>query len=211
MAAAAVLLGLGVFALVGLESSKVMSASGALLPEEPAARELALRSPEPRATDDSKPPATEPATLRIQEPSTQQPGTQQPSTEPAKPEAAKPEAAKPEGAKLETAKLDSTKIDGIAVAPAAAQNASTPSSAAEASDTAGAEPANRDGTALTQASKERAQPTPKRAVRRPVVARRRAAAAPPPANAKSAANKIDCRQPYWIDEAGIRRLKLACL
>jgi hypothetical protein len=61
---------------------------------------------------------------------------------------------------------------------------------------------------------------PKRATKHvPPVARRARTAAPsiaPRATAAApaaapASAKIDCKQPYWIDERGIRRLKLACL
>jgi serine/threonine-protein kinase len=74
--------------------------------------------------------------------------------------------------------------------------------------------------APAQATKERAPSsaaTPKRAPKRATLARR---AKPGPAtaavNATSpaktpAATKVDCRQPFWIDEGGIRRLKMACL
>ena len=59
--------------------------------------------------------------------------------------------------------------------------------------------------------------TPKRAPKRATLARR---AKPAPATAAvnaangaktPAATKVDCRQPFWIDEGGIRRLKMACL
>jgi hypothetical protein len=47
------------------------------------------------------------------------------------------------------------------------------------------------------------------------VARRAKPAAAPAAAASAAkapaAGKVDCRQPFWIDEGGIRRLKMACL
>jgi serine/threonine protein kinase len=70
-----------------------------------------------------------------------------------------------------------------------------------------------------------APPIPKRATKQhqPVVAQHRGhpavtpapratAATPPPAGAAAtAANKLDCKQPFWIDEKGIRRLKMACL
>jgi hypothetical protein len=64
---------------------------------------------------------------------------------------------------------------------------------------------------------------PKRATKhpQPVARRARAAApipkatiaAPAPASAatSTASAKVDCKQPFWIDEKGIRRLKLACL
>jgi serine/threonine protein kinase len=74
----------------------------------------------------------------------------------------------------------------------------------------------RVSEALTQTPKERLQPQPapplKRATKRvATVARRAKPSASPAAAAKAAAAKVDCRQPFWIDEGGIRRLKMACL
>jgi len=53
-----------------------------------------------------------------------------------------------------------------------------------------------------------------RRVRAAAPAAPRATASAPaaaPASASAAATKVDCKQPFWIDEKGIRRLKLACL
>jgi serine/threonine protein kinase len=70
----------------------------------------------------------------------------------------------------------------------------------------------RVSEALTQPAKaQQPPPLPKKAPKRPVVARR---AKPIPAAApaaKAPTTKVDCRQPFWIDEGGIRRLKMACL
>ena len=66
--------------------------------------------------------------------------------------------------------------------------------------------------ALTLASRDRVAPVaaakkvPKRGV-----ARRAKPVPAATAVAKPAAPKVDCRQPFWIDEGGIRRLKMACL
>jgi eukaryotic-like serine/threonine-protein kinase len=111
---------------------------------------------------------------------------------------------------------------GVVVSPAlgsptaAAHPASASGSTADASFDEGA--ASRVSLALA-ASK--LQAAPKRATKHQPVARRArsAAAAPapraissaPPATAAAAANKLDCKQPFWIDEKGIRRLKMACL
>jgi hypothetical protein len=46
---------------------------------------------------------------------------------------------------------------------------------------------------------------------RPAPAAKAPLAAPPPAAASASSNKLDCKQPFWIDEKGIRRLKMACL
>jgi eukaryotic-like serine/threonine-protein kinase len=77
----------------------------------------------------------------------------------------------------------------------------------------------RVNQALAQAAKDRtAQPAPssglkkgaKRATAALVARRAKPVPAASPASAKSTA-KVDCRQPFWIDEGGIRRLKMACL
>jgi hypothetical protein len=68
---------------------------------------------------------------------------------------------------------------------------------------------DRVGLALTRSAKDRVQaPPPKKVGRRAPVARRAKPAASPP---KASAAKVDCRQPFWIDERGIQRLKMACL
>jgi len=71
----------------------------------------------------------------------------------------------------------------------------------------------RVSEALTQPSKDRAAPapSPKKVPKRAAVARRAKPAAATAAAAKASAPKVDCRQPFWIDEGGIRRLKMACL
>jgi eukaryotic-like serine/threonine-protein kinase len=66
--------------------------------------------------------------------------------------------------------------------------------------------ASRVSLALTQAPKEKAREAPKKVARRAVPPRR-----PKAAPKAVAAAKVDCRQPFWIDEGGIRRLKMACL
>lgn len=69
--------------------------------------------------------------------------------------------------------------------------------------------ASRVNQALSQASKDRAQSAAKKPVAKQhpaAVARRSRPVAP-----RAASNKLDCRQPYWVDDRGIRRLKLACL
>ena len=66
--------------------------------------------------------------------------------------------------------------------------------------------ADRNNLAMPRSSK--AQSIPKKSPRRAPVAVRRPK--PAPVN-KPAAAKVDCRQPFWIDEAGIRRIKMDCL
>jgi len=77
---------------------------------------------------------------------------------------------------------------------------------------------HRVGLALA-ASKVQGAATPKRATpkHQPPARKVRTAAAPAPratpsaSAAAGAGNKLDCKQPFWIDEKGIRRLKMACL
>jgi hypothetical protein len=72
----------------------------------------------------------------------------------------------------------------------------------------------RVSEALTQPVKDRAAPppAPKKVPKRATVARRAKPAPSAGGTAKPAASpKVDCRQPFWIDEGGIRRLKMACL
>ena len=84
--------------------------------------------------------------------------------------------------------------------------------------------AHRVNMALGQTSKVPASAAPpKRVAKRappppaplPAPRRTRAVSAPTAKAAAPAAaganNKLDCKQPFWIDEKGIRRLKMACL
>ena len=75
--------------------------------------------------------------------------------------------------------------------------------------------ASRVSRALAQPAKERVAPPPvvKRPARRvaAAVAPRRARPTTTAAKATTANTKVDCRQPFWVDERGIRRLKMACL
>jgi serine/threonine protein kinase len=76
----------------------------------------------------------------------------------------------------------------------------------------------RVSQALAQAAKDRTAPTPasgglKKGAKRAtgVVARRAKPVPAATATSAKATSKVDCRQPFWIDEGGIRRLKMACL
>ena len=112
----------------------------------------------------------------------------------------------------------------VAKAPPAAASASAPAAhGVSAADSSDGSAANRVSLALTQP--KAAASVPKRSTKhapQPVARRVRAAApaapratasapAAAPASASAAATKVDCKQPFWIDEKGIRRLKLACL
>ncbi|MEO8185724.1 MAG: hypothetical protein ABI895_43520, partial [Deltaproteobacteria bacterium] len=101
--------------------------------------------------------------------------------------------------------------------PAATRPANPGGSTADASLDDGA--VNRVGLALS-ASKVQGAATPKRAIpkHQPMARKVRTAAAPAPRATSAtpsavagAGNKLDCKQPFWIDEKGIRRLKMACL
>jgi serine/threonine protein kinase len=71
---------------------------------------------------------------------------------------------------------------------------------------------NRVSEALTQPAKAQQPPPVSKKVPKRLAVARRAKPAPAAAPAaKSATTKVDCRQPFWIDEGGIRRLKMACL
>jgi hypothetical protein len=89
----------------------------------------------------------------------------------------------------------------------------TPAGSVEATPGPSEQARLRVTEALTQPPKDRvaaaplAKKTPKRAVPR----RAKAPPSATAATAKPAAPKVDCRQPFWIDEGGIRRLKMACL
>jgi len=196
MAAAAALLGAGVFAVIGVKPTPVVSASGSLLPDAPAEREAgSLSAGSGVVAANQQLPGIEPAALHPAALRTEAVMPGQITPEAAKSAAVTGEASsRTEEAKLETAKLDPVKTDAVTfdgIATAAPPKV---------------EPAS---ARVVAARDERAEPTPKRAVRRPVAARRRAA--PPPAPKAAATAKVDCRQPFWIDEGGIRRLKLACL
>jgi serine/threonine-protein kinase len=105
-------------------------------------------------------------------------------------------------------------------APAPIAKSTTAASGAAGTHAAGAADSSADVAAsrvsLAMAQPKAAASVPKRATKHaPPVARRTRAAAPPVPRATVAAPasaaKVDCKQPYWIDERGIRRLKLACL
>ena len=91
---------------------------------------------------------------------------------------------------------------------------------APAQDVPSEEAKLRVSQALTQAPKAAPPPlTKKSGKRRATVAQRAKPTVPAPAAAAGTAaapakqppTKVDCRQPFWIDEGGIRRLKMACL
>ena len=71
--------------------------------------------------------------------------------------------------------------------------------------------ASRVSLALSQPAKERVPPAAKRPARRAPTPPRRSPSRATGAKAAAASAKVDCRQPFWVDDRGIRRLKMACL
>lgn len=89
---------------------------------------------------------------------------------------------------------------------------STPPGSVEAAAGPSEQARSRVTEALTQPAKAAPAPLPKKTPKRATVARRAKPAPSAAAAGKlSTSPKVDCRQPFWIDEGGIRRLKMACL
>jgi serine/threonine-protein kinase len=93
-----------------------------------------------------------------------------------------------------------------AASSAAGVHAGEPSTAVAASRVNLALAQPKAPASVPKRATKHAQPGARRTRPAAPAAPRATAAAPP-----SAAAKVDCKQPYWIDERGIRRLKLACL
>jgi hypothetical protein len=89
----------------------------------------------------------------------------------------------------------------------------TPTGSVEAGSGPSEQARSRVSEALTQPGKDRVAPAPlpKKVPKRATVARRAKPTPSAGSAAKAASPKVDCRQPFWIDEGGIRRLKMACL
>jgi serine/threonine protein kinase len=88
----------------------------------------------------------------------------------------------------------------------------TPPGSVEAASGPSEQARSRVTEALTQPAKAAPAALPKKTPKRATVARRAKPAPSAAAAGKPAASpKVDCRQPFWIDEGGIRRLKMACL
>jgi hypothetical protein len=71
--------------------------------------------------------------------------------------------------------------------------------------------ASRVSLALSQPAKEHIQSPVKRPARRAAPPPRRGTRATAAKATTAPSTKVDCRQPFWVDERGIRRLKMACL
>jgi serine/threonine protein kinase len=189
LAAAAVVLGLGAVAIVSIPPSTLVS-TNALLPE-------VSRRTEPG----SDPTRDETASLGSTKPVVDT--TEVIAAPPAPAGGRVPDAPRP---------AQESAASAAPLAMARGLGSRAPASPPDALPAPSEEARNRVSEALTQPPKERAPvvaATPKRATKRAPVPRR---AKPAPATAgKSPATKVDCRQPFWIDEGGIRRLKMACL
>lgn len=205
LAAAAVLLGLTGIAVIGVQPSLLMRASGALLPEKGVSGgEREKGSPGASA---SSPRAIEPTTPP-DEPTGPAPASADPdpaasgvaSGAPAADDALLGEGA--DGVDSSTLEPSASGAE-LTVGPVAPASQREPVAEQAAASSAAS---SKTSTARPPAAaKQRpAAPAGKRAGRRTATTRRRAAPPPKPA-------KVDCRQPYWIDEGGIRRIKLACL
>jgi serine/threonine protein kinase len=133
------------------------------------------------------------------------------------PETRAPGTRSPEARSADTRDLEPRIVRAAEPAHPAQPAASAPGGAASEPGFDGSA-ANRVSLALVQPPKEHVPSTPKGATKHvpaPPPRRARSAAAaraPSAAPAATAANnKLDCKQPFWIDEKGIRRLKMACL
>lgn len=194
MAAAAIVLGLGAVAIVSVPPSTLVSTSS-LLPED-----------EPPPAEPGAPPARDGQLPAVA------------ATQPAAETSGVAAAAARSVSRAAMGDHDDT--DSLPIVPASSlRGLGSRAPSAPTAPAASIEPSapseqarQRVNEALTQPPKERAAPPPppKKAPKR-AVARRAKPAPQPAAAAKPAAPKVDCRQPFWIDEGGIRRLKMACL
>lgn len=197
LAAAAVFTGVAGVAVFGIQRSPLVKTS-ALLPEAPAPapsanERLQTAGGTPVAAERQTPPTGRraqaglgsseitPVSQRTEPPGV---GQLKPTDEPV----------------ARTTALDTLPDPGAAQEPPPAEGVAQ-LVAPEAAAPVAAAPAPRP-------SKGRVQSAPKKVVRRAAAGRR---AKPAPAAQKAPAAKVDCRQPFWIDEGGIRRLKMACL
>jgi serine/threonine protein kinase len=197
LAAAAIVLGLGAVAIVSVPPSTLVR-TNALLPEET-----------PRVDTSSEPARDGPVAAVA---------ATQPAAETTELAGSGRAAARPA--------LDAPNGDGsgasaqLPIVPAASLRGlgsrapTTPTGSVEAASGPSEQARLRVSEALTQPGKDRVAPAPlpKKVPKRATVARRAKPAPSAGAGAKPAASpKVDCRQPFWIDEGGIRRLKMACL
>jgi hypothetical protein len=185
LAAAAVFMGLVAIAVIGVQPSPLVRTS-ALLPEGSAQEGEGVGDERGEAVA-----ANEPRHAPDRAPDPQELGLGRVVA----PVSQVVNEARIEPERVEQGAEPRTEVPAVERAPMAMANAEAPAS-------------NRVSLALPRAPKERAQAAPKKAPRRAAVAARRPK---PTAVNKPATAKVDCRQPFWIDEAGIRRIKMDCL
>jgi hypothetical protein len=190
LAAAAIVTGMASIAVLSVQpSSVVVSTSGALLPESESSEAEAPVREEPAR-------AAAPATRRA---------AAEPQDLPIGRAVATVSQVVTESGPAPDPGLEAPLQRTLSPLPAATPPSAAALGQAAADEAAAAE---RVSLALTQPPKERAQSPLRKTAKRAVAPRRGKPAAPAP---KAAASKVDCRQPFWIDEGGIRRLKMACL
>jgi serine/threonine-protein kinase len=197
LAAAAIVLGLGAVAIVSVPPSTLVR-TNALLPDGT-----------PRVDTPAEPErdgrvaavaATKPAVETTELAAAGSPGAPRSTLDARRADGSEPSAKPPA--------LPVTSLRGLG-----SRAPTTPTASSEAGSGPSEQARLRVSEALTQPVKATpAPPPPKKAAKRVAVVRR-AKPAPSAAAAKPAATapKVDCRQPFWIDEGGIRRLKMACL
>lgn len=184
LAAAAIVLGLGAVAIVSVPPSTLVR-TNALLPEGT-----------PRV-DTSSEPARDGTVAAV--------AATQPAAETTELAAAGNRAGDGSNAPSSLPIIPAGSLRGLGSrAPA------TPQGSIDAASPASEQARLRVSEALTQPAKAAPAPLPKKTPKRAVA--RRAKPVPSAGAVKAAASpKVDCRQPFWIDEGGIRRLKMACL
>jgi hypothetical protein len=106
----------------------------------------------------------------------------------------------------------STTASGSSVASGSVASGSVASGSVAGGSVAGGSVAGGSVASVPKRATKHPQPVARRArAVAPIAKATIAAPAPAPAASSSASAKVDCKQPFWIDEKGIRRLKLACL
>jgi hypothetical protein len=204
LAAAAVVLGLGAVAVVSVQPATLVRTS-ALQPES----SRSLDSAEP-ALDDRVVGSTQPASGT----------TELAAAGAAVDDLGRSGAARsaPERSGLEQALPDRPAANAVGPAALAERpiarglGSRAPSATLEAGTGISEQEKLRVSEALTQPAKPQvAPPVAKKGPKRQAVARRAKPGGPAATAAAKPSTKVDCRQPFWIDEGGIRRLKMSCL
>ena len=202
-------------AVIAVQPVALMRASGALRPDTPAA--VTSRGGVPMQ---STPPSSVPAVseaVAILPPATVPPATAAPSvTVPAR--VSEQDEPPPARAAVPVAQLAVAAPPPVSSPPVSSPPGVSPPAVAQvvrAVQPAPVPPIPKRATKHQTVAQHRGHPAPAPAPRATAAASpapRATTATPPAASAAAAAaNKLDCKQPFWIDEKGIRRLKMACL